>query len=141
MKKLIITICLLITTTAHAEIFAAKPSDIKRWLSAKGYNGTTYDALNSYFKTLSTVTNGTLEDDINDVLARQGYEGNLENKLNAFFTAKTGQGNRRDAERSFWSNDSLSFAAAAGGTNFLLLADSSSFLLLTDSSSKLILQN
>lgn len=142
MKKIIILLILLITTNCYADLFADKPSNIRRWLAAKGYNGSTYDALNAYFGSLSTLSRGTLEDNINDVLSNQGYSGTLDDKLNAFFTTKTGQGNRRDAERAFWSNDSLSFAAGGGGGgNFILLVDGSSKILLVDGSSKLLLIN
>lgn len=106
----LIIIFILIASTSYADMFRGKPSDIKRWLNAKGCGGSYSDALRCYFEGLSNLSSGTLYDHINDVMNQHGYTGTLGDKLGAFFTAKTGVSDRRDAERSFWDNDSLNFS-------------------------------
>lgn len=115
------------------KIFFDKPSRISNWLSAKGYGGTTVDALTGYFHVKSDLAEGTLFDLVNDTLADLGYAGSIEDKLTAFFQEKTGVTGRMDAERSFWANTSLDFSG--GGTT--LLAEDGSTLLAEDGSSLL----
>lgn len=54
-------------------LFKDKPSIILAWLNAKGYTGTTYDALMKYFQSKATNKNGTLYDMVSEALNNAGY--------------------------------------------------------------------
>jgi hypothetical protein len=133
MKRLIISIALLlsVTTLAHARtyMFRDKPSNIKRWMNAKGCGGSTFDSMMCYFTSLSNISNGTLYDHVNDVLTQNGCSGTMEDKVSCFFSTKKGDGGR-DGERAFWQDDSQTFEVAAG-TDVLLLETGDRILLET----------
>ena len=115
--------------------FFDKPQRILHWAEAKGFSGTPYDAIYSYFTTNNTtlLNGGTLYDYIYDTLQAQAYTGTIWDCLNAFFTVQTGIVGRIDAEKMFWDNTSLSFFVSTG--NFIL--DDSGNTILDDSGNKI----
>lgn len=103
-------------------IFVERPDKILQFMNANGYSGTYYDAVYEYFQQLSSLSQGTLEDHVNDVIVQAGFvTGTLQDKLTAFFVDATGISDRRDAERSFWQNTSNSFGGSNGLDEFTKL--------------------
>ena len=90
-------------------IFIDKPSNIKRWLNAKGYPGSYPNALYNYFSYISGIRSGTIFDHIDKTLSLWGLSGTLQDKLTDFFIRNTGINERRTAERSFFNNDNKTF--------------------------------
>jgi hypothetical protein len=94
--------------------FFAKPSDIRRWLNAKGFPGSLSNAMLNYFKSKSSLSSGLQYDHIRKTLSSMGFTGTLDDQLTAFFMSKTGINRRPDAERAFWKNDTLDFSIGGG---------------------------
>jgi hypothetical protein len=94
--------------------FFAKPSDIRRWLNAKGFPGSLSNAMLNYFKSKSNLSNGMQYDHIRKTLSSMGFTGTLDDQLTAFFMNKTGINRRPDAERAFWKNDTLDYSIGGG---------------------------
>ena len=92
--------------------FFAKPYLILLWLNAKGYSGTTYDALYTYFQSKSGIGTATLLDHITKTMSGLGYISGVQDNLTTFFQSQTGISNRKDAERAFWMDSSLDFASS-----------------------------
>lgn len=90
-------------------VFYAKPHAIQRWAMQKGYSGTPYDAIYKYFRTNSSLSDGTLYDYIYYTLVSNGYAGTMQDMLAAFFEATTGIQGRIDSEKAFWDNSSYDF--------------------------------
>lgn len=111
-------------------LFSEKPSTIRSWLSVKGFNGSFHNALLQYFSSISTLSNGTLYDHINESLSILGYTGTLRDKLAAFFIDKTGISDRRDAERNFFSSNTNSFNGLLNEDGRQLLNEDGSSLLI-----------
>jgi hypothetical protein len=88
--------------------FFERDDKILQWLNAKGYLGTAYDAMNRYVKDYSGIVDGTLFDHLSAALTRAGYVGTINDQLTTMFQFKTTKNNRRDAEREFFENTSLS---------------------------------
>lgn len=86
------------------------------WLGNKGYGGTLSDALTSYFKTTSGLTNGTLEDHMRATMNQLGFTGTLSDQLNAYYVDQTGIAYVPDAARAFWNSFGLTFTPGGGGT-------------------------
>lgn len=87
--------------------FIEKPSKILQWLNAKGYSGTVEDAFITYVQSGSPLTSGTMEDHLRARLNVAGYSGTMDDMLTTMFQSKTGISNRHDAERNFFSNNTL----------------------------------
>ena len=97
-------------------IFKSELSRIKRWLDRNGYLNDTVDGeLMQLFSSLSGLSDGVLEDHINQHLDNLGYSayGTLNDKVDAFFVVTMNIPHAKDAERAFWDSDSSSWG---GGT-------------------------
>ena len=105
-------------------IFFGKPHAIQKWANAKGYSGTPYDAIFAYFRSNSSLTDGTLYDYIINAVQSSGFDS-----LEGFFETKTGIQGRVDAEKAFWNDSTLDFFT--GITHGVL--DDSGNLVLDDS--------
>ena len=94
--------------------FFAHPKKIQSWAEAKGYSGSPYDCIYSYFETNTSLgARGTIYDYIVDCLYKNGFTGTVGDGLKAFFEAQTGVTGRIDAEKAFWENSSLDFFTGA----------------------------
>lgn len=96
------------------EVFYAKPHAIQRWCGQKGYVGTPYDAIFSYFRANSSLNYGTLYDLIYYTLVGSGYTGTMQDMLATFFEITTGVQGRIDSEKAFWENSSYDFFTSGG---------------------------
>jgi len=100
--------------------FFAHPKQIQKWAEAKGYSGTPYDCIYSYFQVNTSLgSNGTIYDYIIDCLNKQGYVGTAADMLMAFFQTQTGVSGRIDSEKAFWENTSLDFFSGSSLNNVL----------------------
>lgn len=138
-KSLVFIILLLISVPALSYVgpFRERSSVIHKWLNDNGYGGSVNDGLMQYFSSVSTLSEGTLFDHVNNVMDQHGYSGSLHDKLTAFFQDETGKDGRGDAERAFWRDSGNNFDIASG-TDALLL-ESGDYLLL-ESGDKLLLE-
>lgn len=87
--------------------FRDKPDRIRRWMTAKGFSGSLYNATNDFFKSRNLVDKGSLYDNIRHRMNELGYTGTITDQLKAFFKDTNGR-DGDDAERMFWnvlSND------------------------------------
>jgi len=107
------------TSRGGKSIFRERPSVISEWMESKGFSGTYMEMTMGYFKTKSSVSNGTLFDNMMSSLESTGFTGTLQERLDKFFEDKTSIANDRlEAERVFWRDTSLDF-----GVNALLSED------------------
>lgn len=141
-KTLIVTILILISSQAVANVypFRDRRSKIQQWLNANGYGGSVHDGLMQYFSSISDLSQGTLFDHVNNVMDQHGYAGSIDDKLGAFFQEKTGNSDRRDGERSFWSDSGLNFDVGGGFSPGDALLLESGYFLLLESNDKLLLE-